>query len=232
MKKSRESYVPLVSSILKRCGLIRRRSLLKILINYDDEVGNGKANKILDHMESKFLLLSNHDDIIFTIGTYRRLNPDDYKLTELDWNTGTRRIRKSIKLNFTFEDTAILDCMDLVADLSPDSLNFALGSTPWYVQFMLPKMGNIPARLFQITKVRTGYEVPTQLMLLNLPRTTNNYILKENIRRIAIVEDESTAKLVPFVGFNLICVMDENEKEGYRVIENRSIEEAWDEYQF
>ena len=110
--------------------------------------------------------------------------------------------------------------------MMPLSSNFMIGASPWYIQFITDPSDEKGTRLYQITTFRNGEEMAMEELLLSL-RPLEHEAFRKQIRRIAILDNPEMTWCVPKLGFTSICMLDPDDQYRLRIIEKRSVEEAW-----
>lgn len=127
---------------------------------------------------------------------------------------------------FIARDTKeLMECMWVVADLMPQSKNFVTSCYPWNV-VMEVDTSDERVKICEITRITKRNE-DARIQLIKDFCNSDTPRNKKAVMRIAVIDNEEHAFLVPYLGFVYIVVLDETSPNGYRVIEKREKEEAW-----
>jgi hypothetical protein len=136
------------------------------------------------------------------------------------------RIHTPIRIDGGRTTDDMIDCMWVVASMMPDSIDFVASTGPWQVQFVVPEKENSLSKLYQVVHIKQGREIPTTTLLRNLPAIEGKE-MRQQIRRIALIDDENFAWRMPKIGFSHIAKVDEKSPDGFRILEKRSEKDAW-----
>lgn len=229
-------FKPFVDEIMGKCGVIRTNTLINCLTNYFENVDPDDADSIIRSLQEYSSLLVSEDGWTITKGCYQRITADT-ALRNIQYSQDYRLPDNAINL-MDKRDIAIVECMPIVADMMPFSKDFVISGYPWTVQFIVETNSDdeeeqeerTPSRLYQVVRVDSGNEIPLAL-LINTISIFEDKLYKEHIRRIAVISDERQALTIPFLGFSAICVFDETEPHGFRVVQTRTGDDAWADYQ-
>ncbi len=221
---STEKYQAFVESIMYKCGVLRTTTMINCLMNYFDTITSiNDAIYVLQVIQDFSEVMLSDDGYIITKGTYLRIVDDPYMMN-IRYGQQINKIPAGIVHLSQASDISMIECMPIIADLMPDSLNFIVTEFPWKLQFILD------SRLYQVCRISTIEEIPFSVLINSLPEFSDaDY--KNHIRRIAIIDDPSQAYLIPRIGFHAICVYDPtNIQKEYQIIQKRG-DDAWDDYQ-
>lgn len=224
-----QPYFDAMKRILQCCPCIRIKTLKTILVKSYKILDEKYANLIIENMQYHGYVLLTDDGWAITKSFYEVMSSDIYyeKLQHGDKNLLPSGM---IDLSeFSWVQT-VADCMVVCADMFPLAEDFVTGSAPWYVSFATYPTERKQSRLFQITKIISGMELSNHMLLMNIDRYTEEQ-RRNVIRRIAIVESENAAYMVPYIGFTAIVMLDEKQAIGYRILQQRSGEEVWQDYE-
>lgn len=124
--------------------------------------------------------------------------------------------------------TFFRECMDLyniVLDLYPKSKDFEIGRSLYQIAFV-DKDKN---RIYELLRVPHEKESLYKVRILReaaFTKSRNGELFKDTLRRIAVIDDEATAPMIPYCGFTNICVSDDKAPKGFRIIEKRK-DDIW-----
>lgn len=226
-----ENEQNLIRDIMKRVGICRTKQLVNCLKKNNKEIKDEDAMNILKALQRNRYLLLSQDGWAMTIGAYMQFADDKFfdkiitASTEfaIPYDIGTK-LEKDKCVN-----TDLVDCLWIMADMMPDSKEFIIGNFPWSICFDTENDDTKESRIFQITKIPKGMGRTRNMLIKSLPAIDSDG-LKKCIRRIALVDDENDAWLVPHLGFYFVCVVDEKSPTGYKIIEKRTGDEVWSDY--
>lgn len=243
-----EGYETFVRSILKRVPLLKTEQLIKALVNNFEDIDKDVAKSILFAIQRRGYVMLSETGWAMTQAMYLGLTSDKffdgviknnaYRIPEKIYQFG---IDKETEKNGPLKEITIEEevhknrlqlqkCMWLVIDMLPDSFDFVVTETPWNVVFVSEPSDDRDGLLYQITYIPSKNEDLHIEILKSLPKIEDKE-LRENIRRIAIMEDERHAWKLPYIGFSHICVIDDNEEAHYRILNTgRKREDMWKDY--
>ena len=148
-------------------------------------------------------------------------------------NAGKTSIKEYFKTDKRRKN--IMKSMWIVIDNLPTSKDFTLGNLPWTVMYEEPvevveivdgaEVKKIKTRVVQVAYFSKGEENALAEIIRN-----KGQVLKEardSVRRIAMVEDESSACLVPYYGFTEIFTEDTSSYRKIKLVERRNKSDAW-----
>lgn len=220
-------YEQFIVEIMDRVKFVRTDTIVRCLCNCFKRVWEADALHYLRDVQRMGYVILSEDGWCLTKARYRLLcNDKDFENIKIDADFRLSTIKG---LNIRDYDTNIADCMMVIADMMPLSANFIVGASPWYLEFIAKTNNEEKGRLFQVTTFRKGEEEAMGEVIATLERKKSEELRKQ-IRRIAILDDESMTWAVPKLGFSNICVLDTNEDSGLRIVEHREQDECWDEY--
>lgn len=135
---------------------------------------------------------------------------------------------KLINLKYFAHDLQTIDCMWVVADMLPGADKFVIGESPWLIKFIMPADDNHEARVFEITKFKSGEEMADGIFLDSLPKLGRNPETVNLLRRVVVLDDERAVGTVPKgCGVSLITVLDDSQPNNLRILQSFSPEESW-----
>ena len=223
-----EEYSEFLDNILKKIRLCYTWQLVRCFTNTFKDMPDQFAIEILFALQRQGHVLLSEDGWAMTKSMYQNLSGDKF-FEKLEVNKSFRipaidyEVRKS-----SFYD-ALIDCFTIAVDLLPESINFAKGDDPWSLIFDTQTPENIgTGKLFQITKIPKEIEIARIEYLKSLPKIEDDAARKV-ITRIAIIEDERHAWMVPHIGFTNIVKIDPKRARGYFVVEKREGDKVWGE---
>lgn len=222
-----EMYEEFVNEITRKVPLIKTDQLALMLSNY--------FKQPLETIDPVMLALYRNTAIIMTadgwsmtVGEYIKLTGDRFLQRRNSEEMEEDELERFPNMDDVCSkiNKPLSKAMWLVADMLPDSKNFMLASSPWAVVFETEATEEKPTLLYQITYIGKGHEITGTEMLKVLPKIPSNKV-KRVLRRICILEDESYAFRVPYVGFSHIVVIDHSRVNHFRVIDHRVGDEKW-----
>lgn len=217
----------LVRNILKKVKFLRTKQLIICLTNSFSEYDESSALYILVSMQMKGYILLSKDGWAMTIGVYNQISDDKF-YDKID-TTQYHAINFNIEPYLEKYDKSLVNLMWLVADTYPQSEDFVMGDYPFVINYSLDPNGKNHKILYQLAY----FSKENELFDIQLLKSTK-YIypeFRDAVVRIAVVEDEKRANFVPRVGFKYICVLDNSQNNNFRILQKRSDEERWNDYE-
>lgn len=214
-----EEYKEFVTKITNIQPIMRTEQM-KIIISKCFGQPIETVDEVLFAMKASSILILSVDGWCMSLGEYRKLT-HDYFLTKCSSDDDEYRRASEIESKLKHVNMDVVDSLWLVADMMPKSENFILTNPPWTISFCTKAEENKSPLLYQITVIRKGEEYVKSEMLKTLPEITNKHI-KDSIRRVAIIEDDSFAFMIPKIGFSHIVCLDDKSASKYRIIEKRT----------
>lgn len=214
-----EIYGDFIRKILRKIPYIKTKILIRCLVNNFNDVDEKMAEKILYELQSQGECLLSSDGWAITKGMYYRISDDKFR-DNFKYHNDCRLSNVETYLENLNKDD--VDIMWLVADLMPDAENFIVCDTPWNIMFDVPSSEWQEPRLFQLIKIPGNVEDERIELLKNSKRLIPEEKLLSSIRRIALIDNPAHAFKIPQLGFTHICVLDESQKKGYRIVEKRT----------
>lgn len=213
-------YEPLVRDLLYDFNPIKKTQVIRALCKYYADVDKETAEGVLQRMQRNRELLISQDGWILTKGKYIQLTGDD-GFSKIDFQSEDM-CPEIDELVEKYCDMKPINCLWIMIDMLPASMEYALHHKPWHISFVSAKR-----KLYEVIYIPFDEEIVKFELLASEP--TGFYPeLKENIERVVVLEKQNHASSVPKgVGIRYICVLDESTPSGYRVIEKR--ENTWDE---
>lgn len=220
------SYENLIRSILRRVPLLKTRQLILCLKNCYS-ISKAESIHALIIAQSHGYVMNSVDGYSMTSGQYVALTGD--RFFDMVNYQSDKCIIKPISSIRDFCDRNLVDAMWIVADKMPQSIDFVVSNSPWFITFDTPiDSTNEIGCLYQITNIPREKEL-VRLQLLRSLAPIQYKNMRKGIRRIAIIENEQHSFLIPRIGFSHIVAIDEEDEAGYRVVEKRAEEGRWDD---
>lgn len=220
-----EEYQSFVESIMYKCGVLRTSTMINCLMNtYETIQSINDAIYVLQVIQDFSEVMLSDDGYIITKGCYLRIVDDPYFLN-IRYGQQINKVPSGIIHITQASDKAMIECMPIIADMMPESLDFLVTEFPWKLQFISRET----KRLYQVCRISNIEEIPISILLNSLPELSDaDY--KNHIRRIAIIDDKSHAYLIPKIGFSVICTYAPNNiQKEFEIVQKRE-KNAWDDY--
>lgn len=228
---NRRRYEQFVRSCLTRISVLYTSSLVHAMKCAFPELTEKYAREILYTMQSKNKLLLAPNDIVMTDAAYHDMVDD--RFGDLLNRTGGYYVDpRLIDLNRTCAGKPVMECFKVVADMMPGSSRFLVSAptTPWLIQFIMPKTNRLPARLFQVTYIVNGEEIPAGAIINTLQKFDNEDI-RNRYRRIVILENSEAAGMMPKgCGITKILGLDPQDERGFKLLKSYTVEQAWNRF--
>lgn len=215
-----------VKSVMQNVSVVTYPLLCKMIENkFCGEVTTGFIELVLRRMQSHNSVLISKDNYVMTMGAYITIT-DDIWCNRLDKHSD-KQVPLGIDYSLSRDGTEIIDCLWFLASMLPYVSEYVINSPVWNLQFIVPPDEGQDAKLYQVAKFTRGFEKAKSLLIANTGMITD-IVYREQVRRIALFDDESMAFITPEgLGFNIIAVVDENRLNHYRILEKRTNKEAW-----
>ncbi len=213
-------YEPLVRDLIYDFNPVKKAQLIRALCKYYADVDEATAERVLQRMQSKRELLISKDKWILTKGKYVQLTGDD-DFSRVDFQS-VEMCPPVGDLIEKYCDMKPINCLWIMIDMLPASMDYALHHKPWHISFISAKR-----KLYEVIYIPFEEEVVKFEMLAS--ESTNFFPdFKENLERVVLLERKNHASSVPKgVGIRYVCVLDESLPAGYRVVDRRK--NTWDE---
>ena len=193
-----------------------QRAFMKYYANMSDELIRSILYKLQDHR----VILMSSDGWLMSRGKYIQLTGDSRydRLTN-----GSYTLLPDMKGYVDNQcNMKLINCLWILIDMLPASLDFTLTHKPFQISFMSKKR-----ELYQVIYIPTLEEPARFEMLRALPNDLLDDV-KKAIKRIVILEDEKSVDRVPQGrGIRFILVIDDTTKTHYRVVQKR--ENIWED---
>ena len=193
-----------------------QRAFMKYYANMSDELIRSILYKLQDHR----VILMSSDGWLMSRGKYVQLTGDSRydRLTN-----GSYTLLPDMKGYVDNQcNMKLINCLWILIDMLPASLDFTLTHKPFQISFMSKKR-----ELYQVIYIPTLEEPARFEMLRALPNDLLDDV-KKAIKRIVILEDEKSVDRVPQGrGIRFILVIDDTTKTHYRVVQKR--ENIWED---
>ena len=223
-KNNLEFHLDFIKNILRKVQILKKSQLIMCLkkkFSINDEM----AAYAINYAQLNGYLIVSLDDYVMSIGFYRFVSGDT-RYEHLSLNDPEVKLRESFQDCIPQHNKRVIACMSLVADMMPYSENFGINQPPLLVHFVTEpdEKGKlkVPSAFYQIAYIPHD---AVQRFAIQLRHVENIDIdeFKPMIKRLAIVENEEDAALIPYVGFTKIVKVDED--GAYQLVETR--EEPW-----
>ena len=248
-------YEDFIRNLLKKVPLMYTEQLIIALKNTFNDVNDTLAASILLALQRRGYLLLSESGYVMTKGMYRKLTSDkfydgitlnsDIRIPEEIYKFTTKKV--AITNGFTKEKwakdkrgtvdsfldkngKALLNCMWVIVDMLPSSENFILGNSPWNIVFDKEANEKSDGILYEVTYIPSNLMRVRCEALKQLPPIEDKEF-RNQVRRIAIVDDESNIDLIPKIGFSHICKLNPELDTRYEVIKKIDQSEAWNYYE-
>ena len=231
---NKEKYDDLLDQILYYFNPCKTEQLISALMKCYSEIETVRqARIILFKYQGRGRVLLSDDGYAITKGKYEQIT-EDTKGSKVDFYSQNRITRLENIVQNTC-DTKLIDCLWILLDFMPASLDFSLSSKPFNLIFLSKN------RLYQVIKINAN-EIDRKVeMLKNIPycdfqlpvpnlddedkqkEIEQMYKdMKKNFVRIAILENEKHAWKIPEgLGFRFICTIDDTQNTHYKIVEQR-----------
>jgi hypothetical protein len=215
-----------VKDVLKKLSVITQQLLRQMIVNkFENTVNDSYIAYVLRKMQNNNELFLTEDGYVLTSGAYIMLS-DDKKFNEIH-KEDFYSVKKGLNYEDSREGLDAVDCMWLLATMLPDVTEYVINSGVWDLQFIVPPNEEQNSRLYQVVKFKKGFETPKAL-LLESTCNVENIEDRACIRRIALFDDEEMAFRTPKkLGFNIIAVVDDTQRNHYRILKVIQNSEAW-----
>ena len=223
-------YESFTKDIMRQFPLIRTEQLDLMLSNYFDE-------ELLDLKDIKWALQSVNTVILSSDGW--AMTPAMYKaLTGIPeippaWSyTAKKKVKAPGMENYiyNYDLLGVVNCLWLVADMLPFAVHSTHAQHPFDISFITePETTDkvtIPSVLYELVYIPKN----AHSLLMQLANVKDNKAFPEyrnTVKRIALVEDENDAVLVPHNGFTRICKINHTLPSHFEVIETRTGTTVW-----
>ena len=238
MIENYEEYEDFVKHVTRTAPLLKTEQLRIMISRYFGQTMES-IDEVLFALQRNQAILMSSDGWTVTVGEYIKLTGDRFLRRRNNYEAygeTTDEYNRLIGMDDKCSDVnrPLSKALWLVADMMPDSIDFAICESPWVVAFATPPYTaeespngkEIPSLLYEITYIAKGYESTRTELLRVLPKIQSNHA-KDGIRRICILDDPEYAFRVPYIGFSHIVTMDPTSPRHYRVIETRKKDIRW-----
>ena len=206
---------------MEKVTIAKTEQLILFLHNYLESVP-------LPHAESIVYEAAGHGIFIMTKAGYCMTKPCysvlSHTIEKEDFQAGRSPIFPSVDIPRYHKD--VIDCLWIVLDLLPGSIDFCVGQPPWIITFTFPGNDFIPPKMAQIARFRAGEEVLMKARIEAQPRLEEPSY-RSKIVRFAMLDEEEKTELVPYDGFVYLCKLDEDHLYGYTILEKREGKDLW-----
>ena len=222
-----EEYEEFVKHITRTAPLIKTEQLKLMIANYFSQTLESTDTVMLALQRNQIILMS-QDGWTMTVGQYIRITGDSFLQRRNSYWAPTDEYNRIPNMNSrcSIINRPLSESLWIIADTLPDSLDFSLAASPWTVAFTSKPTEDRPSHLYEIAFIEKEYEFTRTEMLKIQPKITSNRV-KNGLIRICILEDESYAFRVPYIGFTHIVTIDHSKSTHYRIIETRKGKDRW-----
>lgn len=201
-------YFDFLKRLINKVQVIKLKTLLSILMKKYGFCEDKCHEIVLEAQKSNYLLVSK-DGYVMTLGFYVTIADDKFY-------DGTEINNYYHHINYKFAKEVAdrkgwLDCLTVIAEMMPISEHFFIPQEPWNYAFCTPEE-------FVGQENESGFEFePCLYEIIYIPKETSNVLcaalrelkieddeIKNNVKRIAVLEDPNDAYKVPYVGFTNI----------------------------
>lgn len=222
-------YLKYVYSIVDKVHVLRLEQLILFMKGEFPSYRDEKLLEIILETQKQNYILLTKDGYVTTNNYYKMISEDKFN-DGIEINDYYCRL----KINFgpqIKKEKKLIDCLTVVSKMIPYSKDFFIPNKfPWQVCFTVPdefietdeEGETTNSVLYQVCYIsHAGVMSFREMLLQNFDIYDDES--KEHIKRIAVLEDPEDAKLVPYVGFTKLVVVDGMD---YDIVENR--DEPWE----
>lgn len=215
-------YENFVKDLLKKSQIFKTKQLYAFLRN--TFVTNDDVIKVvLANLQRQGYLFMSKDGWTLTKGLYQALL-EDKLFDRID-----RDSNSEFKINYSINDICqnyrkeYVESLWVVANFMPKSEHFVEASDPFTYSAIIE--GEKKNSLLEVCYFPHDIANLKGELLKVIPEPTKEEI-KENIKRIAILEQEEDKIYVPHLGFTHLIMINDNKRDGFDIIEHRK-EDVW-----
>ena len=220
-----ERYQNYIRSIIRRIPILKTEQLKIAMRKTFKGINADNAAEILTALQRRGDVLLSPDGWAMSKGGYKTLTGDKFNerlLNDLDY----RLPKMSLTIRNFGLSMDVIDCFWVAIDMMPSSNDFVINTQPFVILFDTDENKDEISKVYEITKIPKSREDSRCELLRQLAKISDKGIQERTVR-IALIEDENHAWMIPHIGFSYICVLDEKEKSHVRIIEKRDFKEAW-----
>lgn len=202
-----------VNDLFSRIPVLEQRQFLRSLHLITKEEGY-ELTQIAKNLENQGIVLVTKNGYV--------TNKNAYDIVAVNEDVSMREngINRIDYLEPSPYFIACMECFNIVLDLYPLSKDFHLNRDLFHITFTdLEK-----ERIYELIRIPAGKEMFYEGLIVKESGIYKGKIgehIRENTRRIALVESEACAMAVPYCGFAFICVPDKENSKGFRIVEKR-----------
>ncbi len=222
-----EEYEEFVKHITRTAPLIKTEQLKLMIANYFSQTLES-TDAVMFALQRNQTILMSQDGWSMTVGQYIRITGDRFLQGRNSYGASTDEFNRLPNMNdkCSVINKPLSESLWIIADMLPDAIDFSLAASPWAAAFTSRATDDRPSHLYEIAFIEEGYEFTRTEMLKIQPKITSNHV-KNGLVRICILEDESYAFRVPYIGFTHIVTIDHSKPTHYRIVETRKGMDRW-----
>ena len=215
-------YENFVKDLLKKSQIFKTKQLHAFLRNTfvtNDEI----IKVVLANLQRQGYLFMSRDGWTLTKGLYQSLL-EDKLFDKID-----RDSNSEYKINYDIDDICkhyhkeYVESLWVIANFMPKAEAFVEANDPFTYSAIIE--GKKKNSLLEVCYFPHDIANLKGELLKVIPEPTNEEI-KENIKRIAILENEYDKIYVPYLGFTHLIIINDLKRDGFDVIEHRT-EDVW-----
>ena len=206
---------------MEKVTVAKTEQLILFLHNYLESVPIPHAESIVYEASGHGIFIMTEDGYCITKPCYSVLSQG---IKRGDFQAGRSPLFPSVEIPQHHKD--VIDCLWILLDLLPASIDFTVGQPPWIISFTFPGNETTPSKMAQIARFDAGEEILVKARIEAQPRLEEPQY-RSKIVRFAMLDEEEKTELVPYDGFVYLCKLDENSPYGYQIIEKREGGDLW-----
>ncbi len=215
-------YENFVKDLLKKSQIFKTKQLYAFLRNTfvtNDEI----IKVVLANLQRQGYLFMSKDGWTLTKGLYQALL-EDKLFDKIDRDSGSE-----FKINYCIDDICskyrkeYVESLWVIANFMPRAEKFVEASDPFTYSAIIE--GKNKNTLLEVCYFPHDIASLKGELLKVIPEPTNDDI-KENIKRIAVLENPDDVIYVPHLGFTHLIVINDLKKDGFDIVEHRT-EDVW-----
>ncbi len=194
------------------------RALTKQFGNLDSR----SAYELLAKYQNDGRILLSEDGWAMTKGKYVQITKDSkYENVNVSANPRLQNITRQVKDYCDLKHFRLLDCLWVLIDMLPDSMDFALTNKPFQISLIAK------GQLYQIISIPASEEDLRIDMLTSLPADYYENF-RTSVNRIVVMERaDHYFKLPKNIGIKFVCVIDHNKPSHIRI--TKTFDEGWND---
>lgn len=214
-----------VRNIMNKVGFLKTKQLVICMMNSIEELKNeNDALFALELLQKKNYLIMSVDGYTLKRKLYADLTGDKF-YDNID--TSKKEFIPFKMEKYSEKYKGIINSFWIVADMMPLSKDFYLGDNVWNYVFdvdledkhLLYEVAYYPSE-----KIDIFNEILKHTSQIPHDDT------RKTLRRIVLTDDASAYKKIKKLGINGVAVIDNNNENGYCLVDKRKVEDAWSDY--